>query len=92
MMSPTYISVPGSFDNNSIFSLRQSSLSQQCFFPPIFLFVSPFHFPFLELSLHSSKKEGILEEFGGTAILSEDASHGRDSQGKSRSGTHESKT
>nr|Q95JL6.1 RecName: Full=Coiled-coil domain-containing protein 38 [Macaca fascicularis]BAB63110.1 hypothetical protein [Macaca fascicularis] len=34
------------------------------------------------LSLHSSKKEGILEEFGGTAILSEDASRERDSQGK----------
>ncbi|KAL4676104.1 hypothetical protein H8959_010249 [Pygathrix nigripes] len=35
-----------------------------------------------ELSLHSSKKEGILEESWGTAILSEDASQGRDSQGK----------
>uniref|UniRef100_A0A2K6B6M6 Coiled-coil domain containing 38 n=1 Tax=Macaca nemestrina TaxID=9545 RepID=A0A2K6B6M6_MACNE len=42
-----------------------------------------------KLSLHSSKKEGILEEFGGTAILSEDASQERDSQGKSRFGTHE---
>uniref|UniRef100_A0A2K5XYU0 Coiled-coil domain containing 38 n=1 Tax=Mandrillus leucophaeus TaxID=9568 RepID=A0A2K5XYU0_MANLE len=42
-----------------------------------------------KLSSHSSKKEGILEEFGETAILSEDASQGRDSQGKSRFGTHE---
>lgn len=92
MMSPTYISVPGSFDNNSIFTLRQSSLSQQCFIPPIFLCLSPLHFLFLELSLHSSNKEGILEESGRTAVLSEDASQGRDSQGKGRFGTHESKT
>ncbi|XP_032026831.1 coiled-coil domain-containing protein 38 [Hylobates moloch] len=35
-----------------------------------------------KLSLHSSKKEGILEESGRTAVLSEDASQGRDSQGK----------
>ncbi|PNJ83372.1 coiled-coil domain-containing protein 38 isoform X1 [Pongo abelii] len=36
-----------------------------------------------KLSLHSSNKEGILEESGRTAVLSEDASQGRDSQGKS---------
>uniref|UniRef100_H2Q6N1 Coiled-coil domain containing 38 n=1 Tax=Pan troglodytes TaxID=9598 RepID=H2Q6N1_PANTR len=35
-----------------------------------------------KLSLHSSNKEGILEESGRTAVLSEDASQGRDSQGK----------
>ncbi|XP_004053752.2 coiled-coil domain-containing protein 38 isoform X1 [Gorilla gorilla gorilla] len=35
-----------------------------------------------KLSLHSINKEGILEESGRTAILSEDASQGRDSQGK----------
>ncbi|XP_035113237.2 coiled-coil domain-containing protein 38 isoform X2 [Callithrix jacchus] len=40
-----------------------------------------------ELSLHSSKKEGILEESGGTAVLSEDASQVGDGQEPSRSPT-----
>ncbi|KAL0611220.1 Coiled-coil domain-containing protein 38 [Plecturocebus cupreus] len=40
-----------------------------------------------KLSLHSSKKEGILEESGGTAVLSEDASQVGDGQEPSRSPT-----